>query len=73
MGDRDLLFLGCARDEVFLEGSFYPAKEPHTQKFLKFFHFLRISHVLFEKEITYHKVYLHGESVKTYRYTFDGF
>ena len=52
MGDRDLLFLGCARDEVFLEGSFYPAKESHAQKFLKFFHFLRISHVLFEKEIT---------------------
>jgi hypothetical protein len=52
MGNRDLLFLGCARDEVFLEGSFYPAKDPHIQKFLKFLHFLRISHVLFEKEIT---------------------
>jgi len=52
MGDRDLLFLGCARDEIFLEGSFSHAKQPHIQKSIRYFHFLRISHVLLEKEIT---------------------
>ncbi|MBW2609186.1 MAG: hypothetical protein JRC68_02450 [Deltaproteobacteria bacterium] len=50
--DRDFLFLGCAKDNFFLEGSFYPAKDVHLQKFLKFFHTLRISHVLLDKEAT---------------------
>lgn len=49
---RDFLFLGCARNAFFLEGSFYQAKDVHLVNFLKFFHALRISHVLLEKEIT---------------------
>ena len=52
MADRDSLFLGCARDAIFLEGAFYRARDPNVQKFLKFFHSLRISHVLLYKEIT---------------------
>lgn len=52
MDDRDFLFLGCARDVLFMEGTFYQAKDAHIQKFLTFFHFLRISQILLEKEIT---------------------
>jgi len=52
LGDLDLLFLGCARDVLYFEGTFYKGKEPHIQKFLTFFHFLRISQVLLEKELT---------------------
>lgn len=52
LGNLDLLFLGCARDVLYSEGTFYQAKEPHIQKFLTFFHFLRISQVLLEKELT---------------------
>ncbi len=46
------LFLGCAKDTLFLEGTFYQAEDTHFQKFLEFFHALRISHVLFNKGIT---------------------
>jgi hypothetical protein len=52
LGDLDFLFLGCARDVLYFEGAFYRAKEPHIQKFLTFFHFLRISQLLLEKELT---------------------
>ena len=52
LGNLDLLFLGCARDVLYSEGAFYKAKEPHIQKFLTFFHFLRISQILLEKELT---------------------
>ncbi len=52
LGDLDFLFLGCARDVLYFEGAFYKAKEPHIQKFLTFFHFLRISQLLLEKELT---------------------
>ncbi len=52
LGDLDFLFLGCARDVLYSEGTFYRAKEPHIQKFLTFFHFLRISQILLEKELT---------------------
>jgi hypothetical protein len=46
------LFLGCAKDTLFLDGTFYQAEDTHFQKFLEFFHALRISHVLFDKGIT---------------------
>jgi hypothetical protein len=52
LGNLDFLFLGCAKDVLYLEGTFYKAKEPHIQKFLTFFHFLRISQILLEKELT---------------------
>ena len=52
MADHDFLFLGCAKDTFFLEGTFYQVKDAHPQKFLKFFHSLGISHLLLEKEIT---------------------
>jgi hypothetical protein len=51
-GDLDFLFLGCARDILYFEGTFYKPKEPHIQKFLTFFHSLRISQILLEKELT---------------------
>ena len=46
------LFLGCAKDTLFLDGTFYQADDTHFQKFLEYFHALRISHVLFDKGIT---------------------
>jgi hypothetical protein len=52
LGDLDFLFLGCAKDVLYSEGTFYKAKEPHIQKFLTFFHFLKISQILLEKELT---------------------
>jgi len=52
LGDLDFLFLGCARDTLYFEGAFYKPKEPHIQKFLTFFHLLRISQILLEKELT---------------------
>jgi hypothetical protein len=52
IGDLDFLFLGCARDVLYFEGAFYKTKEPHIKKFLTFFHFLRISQILLEKELT---------------------
>lgn len=52
MADRDFLFLGCASDTLFLEGTFYQARDVHLQKFLKFFHALRIAYILLDKEIT---------------------
>jgi hypothetical protein len=52
MAGRDSLFLGCARDAIFLEGTFYRARDANLQKFLRFFHSLRISRVLLYKEIT---------------------
>jgi len=52
VGDLDLFFLGCAKDFLYFEGAFYKGKEPHIQKFLTFFHFLRTSQILLEKELT---------------------
>ncbi|MGD9073747.1 MAG: HEAT repeat domain-containing protein [Desulfobacteraceae bacterium] len=51
LADSGSLFLGCAKDTLFLEGTFYQAEDTHFQKFLEFFHALRISHVLFDKGI----------------------
>lgn len=50
--DRDFLFLGCAKDAFFLEGTFYQATDVNLQKFLEFFHSLRISNMLVEKEVS---------------------
>jgi len=50
--DRDFLFLGVAKDALFLEGSFYQAKDVHFRSFLDFFHSLGISHLLFEKNLS---------------------
>jgi hypothetical protein len=50
--DRSFLFLGIAKDALFLEGSFYHAKEVHFRSFLDFFHSLGISHLLFEKTLS---------------------
>jgi len=52
MEARDFLFLGVAKDALFLEGSFYQAKDVHFKSFLDFFHSLGISHLLFEKNLS---------------------
>lgn len=52
LGDLEFLFLGCTRDVLYFEGAFYKPKEPHIQKFLTFFHLLKISQILLEKELT---------------------
>lgn len=49
---RDFLFLGCARDALFMEGDFYQSKDASLQKFLDFFHSLGLSHMILDKEIT---------------------
>jgi len=49
--NRDFLFVGCARDTLFLEGTFYQATDVHLQRFLKLFHSLRISHMILDKKI----------------------
>jgi hypothetical protein len=50
--DRAFLFLGIAKDALFLEGSFYQSKDVHFRSFLDFFHSLGISHLLFEKDLS---------------------
>lgn len=50
--DRDFLFVGVAKDALFMEGSFYQAKDVHFRGFLDFFHSLGISHLLFEKNLS---------------------
>jgi hypothetical protein len=49
--NRDLLFVGCAKDTLFFEGTFYQAADIHLERFLRLFHSLRISHVILDKEI----------------------
>ena len=51
ISDRDFLYFGCAKDSFFMEGTFYQAKETNHHKFLEFFHSLRISNILINKEI----------------------
>jgi hypothetical protein len=50
--NRDFLFVGCAKDTLFLEGTFYQATDVQLERFLRLFHSLRISHVILDKEIT---------------------
>jgi hypothetical protein len=52
MEEREFLFLGVAKDALFMEGSFYQAKDVHFRSFLEFFHSLGISHILFEKNLS---------------------
>lgn len=52
LADRDSLFLGCAKNALFLEGSFYEAQDTHFQNFLECFHGLRISHMTLDKKIS---------------------
>jgi hypothetical protein len=52
MEDRDFLFLGMAKDALFLQGSFYQGKDVHFKTFLEFFQGLGISHLLFEKNLS---------------------
>jgi hypothetical protein len=42
LADGSSLFLGCAKDTLFLEGTFYQAEDTHFQKFLEFFHALSL-------------------------------
>jgi hypothetical protein len=49
LGEREFLFIGCARDTVFLEGNFYQSKDTHLQNFLKYSHALGISHLLLDR------------------------
>ena len=52
MEEREFLFLGVAKDALFMEGSFYQAKDVHFKSFLDFFHSLGISHILLEKDLS---------------------
>jgi hypothetical protein len=52
MGERNFLFIGCARDALFLDGTFYQVKDVHLQKFLDLFHSLGVSHLLLDEKIT---------------------
>ncbi len=52
MEDRDFLFLGVAKEALFMEGSFYQAKDVHFRNFLEFFHSLGLSHILFGKNLS---------------------
>ena len=51
MEEREFLFLGIAKDALFLEGSFYQGKDALFKSFVDFFHSLGISHILFEKNL----------------------
>ena len=51
MEDRDFLFLGIAKDALFLEGSFYQGKDALFRSFVDFFHSLGISHLLLRKNL----------------------
>ena len=51
MEDRDFLFLGIAKDSLFLEGNFYQGKDVLFKGFVDFFHSLGISHLLLRKGI----------------------
>ena len=51
MGDRHFLFLGVAKDALFLEGNFYQGKDALFRSFVDFFHALGISHLLLKKDL----------------------
>jgi hypothetical protein len=52
MGERDFLFLGCARNALFFEGDFFEARDPNLREFLNFFHALGVSHLYMDKKAT---------------------
>jgi len=49
--ERNFLFIGCAKDNLFLEGDFYVAKDAHLKTFLAFFHSMRISNLFLDREV----------------------
>jgi hypothetical protein len=51
-GDRDLLFMGFARDSLLLSDEFFPAVDTLSRDFLDLFHSLGISHLVIHKEAT---------------------
>ncbi|HYA03270.1 MAG TPA: HEAT repeat domain-containing protein [Syntrophobacteria bacterium] len=53
---QDFLFLGLAKEALFLNGVFYRPKEAHLQKFLRLFYLLGISYLLFDREISQEEV-----------------
>jgi len=53
---RDVLFLGCAGESLFFEGSLYEVQDPHLEKLLKLFRLLGISHVQFDQGITTNEI-----------------
>jgi len=56
MEDRDFLFLGIAKDALFLEGSFYQGKDALFRSFVDFFHSLMISQLLLRKDLLLHEL-----------------
>jgi hypothetical protein len=52
IGDRNFIFLGCAKKMLYLEGDFFQAGDANLKKFLEFAHTLRVSHFLLDKDIT---------------------
>lgn len=52
IGDRNFLFIGCAKDNLFLEGDFYTGRDAHLKTFLTFFHSMRISNLFLDREVT---------------------
>jgi hypothetical protein len=53
---QDFLFLGLAKEALFLNGIFYRPKESHLQKFLRLFYLLGISYLLLDKEMSQEEV-----------------
>jgi len=54
--NRDVLFLGCAGESLFFEGSLYEVRDLHLEKFLKLLRLLGISHVQFDRGITTNEI-----------------
>lgn len=52
MEDRHFVFLGIAKDALFLEGNFYQGRETSFRSFIDFFHSLGLSHLLIEKDLS---------------------
>jgi len=56
LGDRNFIFLGCAKKMLYLEGGFFEASDANLKKFLEFSHSLRVSHFLLDKDITVEEI-----------------
>jgi hypothetical protein len=56
LAGQNFLFLGLAKEALFLNGNFYRPKEAYLQKFLRLFYLLGISYLLFDKEMSYEDV-----------------
>lgn len=51
MEGRDFLFLGIAKDSLFLEGNFHQGRDALFRGFVDFFHALGISHLLLKRDL----------------------